>query len=136
MGYRNRTIRKDFDDLGDDIWVSIRNPKLLPLDKLTPEDIPVGPNGEPRKDDMLAATNALIAGVIATWSVPDPGDDRDDAPSMPLSAESVGKLPVEILSWIQEQITQALTGRKDDPQDHLMGPDNFDRLMAQVDSPN
>lgn len=119
MGYRNRTIRKDFTDLGDDIWVSIRNPKLLPLDKLTPEDIPVGPTGEPRKEDMISATNTLISGVIASWNVPDPGDDRDDAPSMELSPESVGKLPVEILSWVQEQVTEALTGRKAEPQDHL-----------------
>lgn len=132
MGYRNRTIRKDFDDLGDDIWVSIRNPKLLPLEALTPDDVPVGPNGEPAKDDMIHVTNGLIAGVVASWNVPDPSDDRDDAPTMEVSADSVGKAPVEILSWIQGQITEALTGKQagGDPQDHLQS------VVAEAPAPN
>lgn len=104
-GYANRTIRFDFPDLTEDgdtpIHVVIKNPRTLPVEELAPN---VG--DEASGVDTLKAMYPVIASMIKAWHVYDGTSDADDLPPLPLpaTAESVAKLPFEILNKISEAI--------------------------------
>jgi hypothetical protein len=111
-GYKNRTITLKFDgtsaldDLGEDIWVMIRNPKLMNVEKLTPREIPLDENGIPKdsKDAMLASYE-VMAGLIVKWNVYDADDDSDDPqPLTEVTPENIAKLPMGILTSISDQM--------------------------------
>lgn len=112
MGYKARIIRLDFAHLVDDgeaCWVDVLNPKLCPVDKLTPADVATGPDGQPvDQAEAQAAMNQMIAGLIVGWLVWDATDAADNpAPMGTPSAELVAKLPVEIITRIGEEIAAA-----------------------------
>lgn len=109
MGYKKSTITLDFPDLvdeGEECWVKIKNPKLQPADALTPRD----DVDENDFKQVEAAAFEIMAGLIIDWRVWDPADDSDDPPVMPLPATvaSTKRLPMEIVTRIQEEITGAI----------------------------
>lgn len=113
MGYKQPTIRLDFADLvddGEECYVTIRNPKLLPPSMLTPEDVPTGPDGKPL--DITAAeesTFKMLAGLIVDWRVWDCTDYTEDSPLLgEKTAENVAKLPIEIIGRISEEVEAAI----------------------------
>lgn len=112
--YANQKIRLDFPDLsedGDPIFVIIRNPKTMPMDRLRPEeDIPTDPvTGERDENLVLAATYKIMAGLVTAWNVYDATAD-DDSPALPVpaTAEHFACLPVEIVSSIGNEMKAAL----------------------------
>lgn len=107
-GYTDRTIRQDFDELADGIYVVIRNPKLLPEDKLVPRKIRKLANGEFNMDDAARAGAELFASLITDWFVYDATDDSDEPePLGEATPENVRKLPVMITNWLGEQVEGA-----------------------------
>ena len=110
MGYRNRTIRMDFDDLGDGVYVTLRNPKLVPADRLAPRQVAMDANGMPaNQNDMFMATYETVANLITDWCVYDAEDESEDpAPLGAPSIENVAKMPSEMF----ERITNELFNRK------------------------
>jgi hypothetical protein len=107
----------------DKIWVSLRNPRLVPPEELRPKDVVTDPaTGMPA--DVAAAETAMyavFAKLIIGWSVYDASVmaiDLDtgeplDQPKLPMPAtvESVAKLPSVILGALVEEFTQAANPR-------------------------
>ncbi|MEV6674572.1 hypothetical protein [Streptomyces sp. NPDC051162] len=132
-GYTNRVILLEFPQLGERVSVLLRNPRLLPPGEITPEDVPLGPDGQPL--DQQAAQQAMykvMARVIAAWHAYDatstgaPVDidlDADDLDEQikaleaaeqtrlgPVTPENVARLPMAIINRIGEEL-----GRIADP---------------------
>ncbi|MFF4403840.1 hypothetical protein [Streptomyces sp. NPDC001404] len=132
-GYANRVILLKFPQLGERVSVLLRNPKLLPPGEITPEDVPLGPDGQPV--DPQAAQQAMyrvMARLIAAWHVYDASSagtaahvdlDADDLDAQlaaleaadqvrltDITPENVAKLPMAIINRIGEEI-----GRVADP---------------------
>ena len=105
-GYSNRTIRFDFPDLTEEgdtpVHVVIKNPKTLPAAELIP-DIK---DEEATGAESLKQIYPVIARLVKAWHVYDGTVDADDLPELqlPATAESVAKLPFEILNTISDAI--------------------------------
>jgi hypothetical protein len=128
MGYANRVIRLDFPDLTDDpvndkIWVTIRNPKLVPSGELTPEQVTPVVDGQ--AEDAAAANasmHKMFAKLIIGWRAYDASEIPVlDAAGNPVGEQAllpmeyteatVAKLPMEILNAIGREVTEALNPR-------------------------
>ncbi len=111
-GYRNRFIPLMFPELaedGDEVWVSIRNPLLVPPGELQPAPVPTHADGTPV--DPQAATEAMfavIAKLIVAWRVYDASVVAEQQPllELPATPESVGRLPTVVLNRIAEEINK------------------------------
>lgn len=113
MGYKDRTVLLEFPELvddGDECWVRIRNPKLMPPSMLMPDDVPTSPDGQPV--DVKAAeqaTYAMMAKMVQSWHVWDATDDSDEPPLLgDPTPEAFAKLPVEIVMRITGEIADAV----------------------------
>lgn len=110
-GYDNRFKRIDFPDLGDGVYVVLRNPKTLPPSKMKPEGIQLDATGNPvDEEDAERAMLAVIAKLVRDWNVYDASSDEDEQPLLPLPAttESMECLPLEILKRLSEEIRLAV----------------------------
>ena len=119
-GYANRLITLDFPDLSEDqetdpIRVTIRNPRLMPPDELRPKGI-----DSENEDEMMAATYQVMAKLVVGWRVYDASapievDENGDVVEgvdqprlgLPATAETVAKLPMEIINRIGAEIREA-----------------------------
>lgn len=102
-----RTIRKDFPDLGDDVWVEIRNPRMLPLDRTRPKRMPkTNSDGAVDLDDARGLGYALIASLITGWHVWDATVD-DEVWLEDITSDTVRRVPSPVELWIAEQLTAA-----------------------------
>ena len=120
-GYANRVITRHFPDLaedGDDVWVCIRNPKLMAPGEMSLDGIELNGDGTPKVgEDGMRASYKMAAKLIIGWRVYDPAapielDEHGEmlpAGDMPLlpsppTPENVAKLPIEIFSWLGEEL--------------------------------
>jgi hypothetical protein len=127
-GYANRTLHLDFSDLGEGCYVEIRNPKLLPQtffdgnsdprlaqkDGETAQETTVRLNSDPTTAALLAtSSHGMYAKLVVGWRVWDVDDMSDDPAELPLpTAEdtaSIGKLPIDILKRLSEEVSSALS---------------------------
>lgn len=103
-----RTLHKAFPQLDDGVFVVIRNPALMPLTALVPEEqVERDAQGRPKDLARLREVNARwLASFITEWHVPDPADESDEPALLgEPSAATVGRCPGLITSWIVDQIT-------------------------------
>jgi hypothetical protein len=113
-GYANRIVTIHFPELSeppDDVHVVMRNPKTVPAGELRSSagDVPTGPDGTPADDDKAeSAGYAVLAKLIIGWHVYDGTSTEDDQPllGLPATPESVGKLPMEILTRLTEELAK------------------------------
>ena len=124
MGYANRVVTIQFPDLSDDpgdrIWVTMRNPKMVPIDEMRAgsEGVTLNAQGDP--EDSGAATAAgyrILAKLIVGWHVYDAtvlpelnasGEDVSTPvmlPQAPVTVEMVAKLPMAILNRLMEEMS-------------------------------
>lgn len=113
MGYRNRTLREDFDDLGDNCFVVIKNPKFLDMAALSAKVRGVDEKNSASVDN---ANFALLGSLITAWRMwdtqwePADGETEDDRPELPAPGESgvpvevMRLVPSEVCNWIAEQM--------------------------------
>jgi hypothetical protein len=129
-GYANRVITLNFPELsepGDNVHVVIRNPRLMSADELrsaggsAPEDAErlaavqaAVAAGQEVPDELVTDKDAkrgyaLVAKLVIAWHVYDATSTEDDMPllELPATVESVGKLPMEILTRVMEQVGKA-----------------------------
>jgi hypothetical protein len=109
-GYDNRFKRIDFPVLGEDVYVTIRNPKTLPPSVLRPEGISLDQNGNPASDEQAeAAMYKVLATLVRDWHVYDATSDADDQPllELPATAAGVERLPLEIINKIATELAAA-----------------------------
>lgn len=107
-GYANRTVTLTFEDLteeGDEpIRVTLRNPKIMPVDALVPADL------DQDEKNALSRWYPVIAKLLVDWHVYDPTSDA--AGDQPLlvepTVENVAKLPRVIMNEITDVIVDAL----------------------------
>jgi hypothetical protein len=110
--YANQFVTLDFPDLseeGDPIFIKIRNPKTVPVDKLKGATDPIDPEtGEIIRSKAMDSGIEVIAGLIVDWHVYDgTTEDEDSEPmGLPATAELVRKLPMEIISRISDEIAK------------------------------
>lgn len=127
MGYSQPVIRRPFPDLtddlaGDPIWVTIKNPKIMPPDSLRPREIPTDSEGRPvNETDALMAMYEILAGLVIGWRVYDATqislDEMGNAAPMvllpavskdaPATAAMVRCLPMTIINDLADQVKQA-----------------------------
>jgi hypothetical protein len=123
MGYANRVITLQFPELTDDpadkIWVTIRNPKLVPPAEMRTDDVEMGPDGvTPVIDEKSTqASYGLFAKLVIGWHVYDasalPELDAEGNEvggqvllPMPATADLIGKLPMEIIARLGEELAK------------------------------
>jgi hypothetical protein len=111
-GYANRIVTITFPELTEEgdpvIHVVMRNPKLVPPGEMRRRDVKLGPDGEPDADDAMAAAYEVMAKLIIGWLAYDATSTEADGDqarlTLPATAEQVGKLPLEILNTLAEQL--------------------------------
>ena len=74
MGYKDRTLRLEFPELGDGLYVVLRNPRLMPPD-----------TGQPNialsdTDGLLRAGKRRVARLLIDWHLWDARVEDDDVP--------------------------------------------------------
>lgn len=116
-GYANRTIKLDFPGLsedGDEVYVAIRNPRIVPPGELRGRDIALDGNGQPvDPGEAEQAMYETLAKLVVSWHVYDGTDLSDDQAPLPLpaTAENVAKLPTDIINRVAEEIREAANPR-------------------------
>lgn len=124
-GYANRVITLDFPELSENdqegrVFVVIRNPKTVTLSKLEVAAVAQGPEGQPNAEEAGAVVNGLLARLIIGGRLFDAevdGIDADGVPldqpelTYPLTEETAGKLPIEVVRAITDKITDAQAPR-------------------------
>lgn len=120
MGYANRLIRLAFPELTEEgeqeIFVTIRNPKLVPRETTIVASIADRPDDKPPTVAEYAAANAeVISRLVVAWHVFDGDDDSDNPAPLPLPAtpELCRKLPAEISDRILIEVQEAGKSRRD-----------------------
>lgn len=117
------------DAASDPIWVSMRNPRLMPSGALRQADVPVGDDGKPI--DLDAAERAMherLAKVIigaraydATTIDIDPNTGEELPQELltgPFTADVVARLPMAIINRMAEEFTAALEPPKSSQGNH------------------
>jgi hypothetical protein len=111
-GYANRIVTINFPELTADgdplIHVVMRNPRLVPPGEMMRGEVPLGPDGTPDTKAAMSASYEILAKLIIGWHVYDATDasEGDQARlTLPATAAAVGKLPMEILNKLAEQLT-------------------------------
>lgn len=105
-GYSNRTITITIDgytEPGDEMYITIRNPKLLSIDELNagkPENA-----AEADEETRLRHGYAWLAGYITDWRVYDPETDR--LLTLPATGEMFAKLPSGIQNKVADEVNKA-----------------------------
>lgn len=120
-GYANRIVTLKFPALaeaGENLFVALRNPRLVPPSELQPKEIALDADGRPV--DLAAAqqaNNEVIAKLIVGMRAYDATDFQVDAEGNPLpqrllegpvTPAVVAKLPMEIIKAISEELTAAV----------------------------
>lgn len=128
-GYSNRVVHIPFPELSDDpvgdpIWLSVRNPRLMSPQELQPREVPLNEQGEPTdQGEARTAMFELYAKMIVGWRAYDPRTIRVDPntgqeldmellPSPP-TPELVGRLPMVILNKLSDVIKDAINPPSD-----------------------
>jgi hypothetical protein len=103
-GYGERKITETFDDLAEGIYVTIKNPALMPEEALRPRrDL----SKIKDRKEIAKATNAWLGTFILDWNVYDAEDFSDDPAVLgDPCAETVAKCPAAITSWIARKIME------------------------------
>lgn len=116
-GYANRLITLKFEDLSepdDLVHVVMRNPKTLPAGELlSKEALSLAETSKDEGAGTLANLETMypvLAKLVVGWHVYDGTVDTEDMPllDLPATAESVAKLPFEILQAMVEKFTDVV----------------------------
>lgn len=105
----HRKLRKDFPTLGDDVWVEMRNPRMLPMDRLQPQVvIRTLPDGSLDPEHAREVGCQVAAGLVTAWHVFDATDDSDDPRWLEqINGETFRLLPAPVEIWIGTQMNEA-----------------------------
>lgn len=103
-GYKQRTETLKFEDLADDCWVEIRNPKMLTRDDLPDltEDATLA--------EQEAAGMAATAALVVRWNVWAINDESDNPAVLPLPKDDpsvLRRVPIEIIAAIGAKVAEA-----------------------------
>lgn len=132
-GYAQQYLPLRFPHLseeGDEVYVIIRNPRIIPPAELRPKGVTVNSDGEVDDEDAaMASMYVVYSRLIVGWhaydaSVPDSGTEQvmltDDGQmitpgqvllSWPPTPDKVAALPVEIIAAITDAIGEATNPR-------------------------
>lgn len=112
-GYRNRTITGKFEELSEDgdlVYVTIRNPRTVPFQALQPRQVARDAAGQViDQADAYMAGYEVIASLITDLHAYDATVLGDEQPllTLPATADTVAKLPLEIQNWLGTEVNRA-----------------------------
>ena len=103
-GYGNRSLTQTFDDLALGMYVTIKNPALLPAGQLAPRtDISTVKNAEQREKIV----NGWLASFITDWHIFDVRDFGSEPVVLGApNSETVGGCPAAVTAWLVERIRE------------------------------
>lgn len=109
-GLKNRFITIEFPEMTEDgdplLYVTLRNPKLVPLDWLR-SHVAVSADGTPVNEEAATQESyerlARLITDIRMYDAEDPGDDQALL-TMPMTAEKVSRLPMMVNTKIAEEL--------------------------------
>jgi hypothetical protein len=101
MGYKEKTVRVEFSDLGKGCYVVIKNPALRPLE--TTPALPDDP--DERNAAFLEMAKSRIAGLITEWCMWDVDTD-EELPLPSIDPNVFDRCPGVVLNRIGEEIQQ------------------------------
>lgn len=124
-GYANRVMRLGFPQLTEEgqpeLFITIRNPRVVPPDDLAAYDIQVDANGMPTDAQKATERSAqIIARLIVAWrmydatewGVDEAGELLDQKPlPLPATPDLVRKLPAEAMMELNRAIQDAVNPR-------------------------
>jgi hypothetical protein len=129
MGYANTVVHMDFSDLsedpvGDPIWISVRNFKMMSPGELAPRDIPLDADGKPIDPEQAQqAMYEVLAKTIIGWRVYDANSlevDPETGTPLPMrrlesppTPARVACLPVEIINRLSDEMAKAVNPPSD-----------------------
>lgn len=142
-GYTDRTVTFWYSHLSDDpdndpLWITIRNPKLVPLHRLRPENITFGDDGRPAEETRaFHAVLATIARLVVDWRIYGTDIELDEAGHprpqellpLPATRDLVRNLPSIVLQPILAHIRETLAGSVTEP-----GSEYFEEVFAPAES--
>lgn len=115
-GLKNRIVTVEFPELTEDgepvLYVSFRNPRLVPLDWLR-SNIATGPDGRPLDEDAATQESyERIARLMTGIRMYDAADLSEDQAllEMPMTPEKVALLPTAVSTRIVEEMGQLAEG--------------------------
>lgn len=102
MGYRDKTIRIDAEDLAEGCYVVMRNPRLLTVEQLD--------TSSPAGEDLSPATaeqrgRDLIAGLVLEWQVWDV--ETDEELPVPGSGADLARVPIGLFRRLTKVLHDA-----------------------------
>jgi hypothetical protein len=107
VGYRDQTITIDCSDLGDDCYITIRNPALMASEDLLPRTVPVDSDGRPKDPKKaMQAMREVLARLVIDWKVWDM-----DGNELPIPSDDVSSLhaaPAFVWNRLNKELQQAL----------------------------
>ncbi len=107
----HRVLRHEFPELGPDVWVELKNPYLLPANRLNPAREPRRlPNGTVDMADVAKIGYDLYSWLVVDWNVYPAWDgesEMDTEPLGPPSPETLARVPTPVEVWITEQVSAA-----------------------------
>lgn len=106
MGYKGGTITEKFPTLGDDVWVTIKDPEFLTDDEAEGRTVVKNPDGTENEDDRLAAYYELLASLVVEASL---FDKADNSPiSAPLTVEDLrSRVPRRVRKFISKALQES-----------------------------
>lgn len=101
-GYGVRTITETFDDLAEGLYVTIKNPSMMPQASLAPRrDL----SKIKDRKTIEAASNEWLASFITDWRVYDVEDFSDEPAVLgEPCGETVARCPSAVTAWILGKI--------------------------------
>jgi hypothetical protein len=119
MSYRKPLLRIDLADKLDeeayeDLWVVIRNPRIMPTKMLTPAEVKTDENGRPV--DPAAADRAMyevLARLVHDWNLTDPmAEDQDNAQVLPRTVDAfVESVPLAVINYLSNEVIRSTDPR-------------------------
>lgn len=94
---------------GDEVYVTMRNPRTVPFDALRPKGVVYDAAGNAIDQDQAnRAMYEVYAGLIVNWRVYDATAETDDQPLLasPATGELFARLPVEIQDRIADEVNK------------------------------
>lgn len=106
MGYKDGIITEKFPTLGDDVWVTIKDPEFLTDAEAETRPVAKNPDGTENEDDRLTAYYELLASLVIDASL---FDKADNSPiKVPLTVEDLrSRIPRRVRKFISKTLQES-----------------------------
>lgn len=103
-GYGDRTITEHFDDLAPGIYVTMKNPAMMPASALAPkQDL----SKIKDRQKIMELSNAWLASFVVDWKVYDVTDFGSEPVELgDPDADTINRCPSPVTTWMIRKISE------------------------------